>query len=107
MKELETSLTKNGVKVKNINLGDWDIAEGMDKTLYLHNPNTYARGDLTGLKNADKRLQIDLPDEIGPSAMVPVRIRIAAVDFDDAVQEEVFFKDILDKLSGRVVWRPA
>ncbi len=107
MKELETSLTKNGVKVKNMDFGEWDISMGMEKTFYLTNSNKYAKGDLTGLKNADKRLIVDVPDEIGADMTIPVRIRIAAVAFDDDLQEEEYFKDILDKLSGRVVWRPA
>ena len=107
MKDLETSLTKNGVKVKNMNFGEWDISLGMDKTFYLTNSNTYAKADLTGLKNADKRLTIDMPDEIGADMTIPIRIKIAGVTFSDDIEEEEYFKDILDKLSGRVVWRPA
>ena len=105
MKELEASLSRNGISSKSLDLGEWDISIGMEKTIYLTNPNKYAKADLSGLKNKDARLTIDLPSEIGPSKTVPVRIRIAAKQFDDPIQEEKYFKNILDELSGRVVWR--
>ena len=105
MKELEASLSRNGRTSKALDLGDWDISVGMDTIIYLTNPNKHARADLRGIKNSDVRLNIDLPDEIGTDRTVPVRVRIAKKDFDDDVEEERYFKDVLDKLSGKVVWR--
>jgi len=105
MKELVASLTRDGTSTKALDLGDWDISVGMDKTIFLKNPNTYAKADLKGIKNSDKRLNIEMPDEIGPEKTVAIRVKIAGVDFDDPVAEEAYFKDILDKISGRVVWR--
>ena len=105
MKELTASLTRDGVSSKALDFGDWDISVGMDKTFFLKNPNSYAKADTTGIKNADKRLNIEMPDEIGPGKTVAVRVRIGAVAFDDPIEEELYFKDILDKISGRVVWR--
>lgn len=105
MKELKVSMTRDGVAVKALDLGEWDISIGMEKTIYLTNENKYARADLKGITNRDSRLKIELPDEIGPDKTIPVMIKIAAKDFDDPIEEEIFFKDILDKLSGRVVWR--
>ncbi len=105
MKELELSATRNGIRTKSIDLGEWDISIGLEQTVYLTNSNKYARADLRGLKNSDSRLDIDLPDEIGADRTVPVRIKIAGKEFDDPIEEERHFKDILDKLSGRVVWR--
>ena len=105
MKELEISISRDGVKTKSLDLGEWDISVGLEKTIYLTNQNTYARADLKGLTNYDSRLKIDLPDEIGPAKTVPVKVRIAAKEFDDPLEEEQYFNDILDKLSGKVVWR--
>ena len=105
MKELEASLTRDGKASKLLDLGEWDISVGLEKTIYITNPNKYARADLKGIKNSDRRLSIDLPDEIGPDKTVPVRIRIAGREFDDPDAEELYFNDILDKLSGRVIWR--
>ena len=105
MKELQASLTRDGKTSKVLDLGEWDISVGLEATMYLTNPNKHARGDLRGLKNYDARLKIELPDEIGPTKTVPVKIKIAAKQFDSEEDEAEFFNDILDKLSGRVVWR--
>ena len=105
MKALEVSLTRDGVRTNSIDLGDWDISVGLDTTIYITNPNKYARADLKGMKNKDARLYIDIPDEIGPGKTVPVKVKINGKQFSDAVEEEGHFKDILDKISGRIVWR--
>ena len=105
MKDLETSLTKNGVKVDSLDLGEWDISLGMEKTIFIRNPNTYARADLRGIKNSDERLNVYLPDYINADTTVPVKVRIPGKMFADAIEEEIYFKDIMDKLSGRIIWR--
>ena len=105
MKELVLSLSRNGVATKSLDLGDWDITIGLNKTVYLTNQNLYAKADLKGLKNNDDRLKIALPDEIGPGKTIEVSIRIAAKEFDDDIEEEHYFKNILDNLSGRVTLR--
>jgi len=105
MKELTASLSRNGKTSGSLDLGEWDISIGMERTIFLTNHNHHARADLRGIKNSDKRLNVYLPDEIGPDRTVPVRIRIAAKEFDDDIQEEQFFKDVLDKIAGKVVWR--
>ena len=105
MKDLILSLSRNGVSTKSLDLGDWDITVGLNRTVYMTNPNTYAKADLKGLKNSDNRLKINLPDEIGPGKTIEVGIKIAGKEFDEDIEEEHYFKNILDKLSGRVVWR--
>ncbi len=105
MKELQASLSRNGASSKVLDLGEWDISVGLETTMYLTNPNKHARADLRGLRNYDARLKIDLPDEIGPTKTIPVKIRIAAKVFESVEEEEEFFNDILDKLSGKVIWR--
>ena len=106
MKELISSLSRNGTATKSLDLGEWDVSVGLEKTIYLTNPNSYAKADLKGIKNSDTRLNIYLPDEIAPLQTVPVTVRIAAKEFDDDIDEETFFKKIIDTMSGKVVWRP-
>lgn len=105
MKELQASLTRNGITTDELDLGEWDISLGLEKTIYMTNPNRHARADLRGIKNSDTRLNVYLPDEIAPLTTVPITIRIAAKEFDDDDAEEEFFKKVIDKISGKVVWR--
>jgi len=105
MKDLQASLSRDGGTSRLLDLGEWDISVGLDKTMYLTNPNSHARADLRGLKNNDARLKIELPDEILPLKTVPVKIKIASKQFATEDEEVEYFNDILDKLSGKVVWR--
>ena len=77
----------------------------MERTIYLTNPNSHAKADLRGIKNSDKRVHIYIPDEILPLQVAPVIVRIAKKDFDDEIAEEEFFKNVIDKIAGKVVWR--
>ena len=105
MKELISSMSRNGTATKSLDLGEWDVSVGLEKTIYITNPNSYAKADLKDIKNSDTRLNIYLPDEIGPLQTVPVTIRIAAKEFDDDMDEEEYFTKVMDKMSGKVVWR--
>lgn len=107
MKELQASLSRNGKTSKLLDLGEWDVSLGMERTIYFTNPNTYAKADLRGIKNSDKRVIIYLPDEILPLKTESATVKIAPKEFDDDMVEEVFFKKIIDNIAGKVVWRPA
>ena len=105
MKELEASLTRNGKTAQSLDLGEWDVSLGLERVIYFYNPNSYAKADLRGIKNSDKRVNVYLPDEILPLQTEAVTIRIAAKEFHDDIAEEEFFKKVIDKIAGKVVWR--
>ena len=107
MKPLQIKLTKYGDTIigKAVNLGEWDISVGMEKSIYIHNPNKYAKADLTKLKNKDSRVRINLPDEIHPGQTAEVLLSIEGQVFKDDTEEEEYFTNVLDQLSGKVVWR--
>jgi len=107
MKPLQIKLTKYGDTIigKAVNLGEWDISVGMEKSIYIHNPNKYAKADLTKLKNKDSRVRINLPDEIQAGQTAEVLLSIEGQVFKDDTEEEEYFTNVLDQLSGKVVWR--
>ena len=105
MKELQASLSRNGKTSESLDLGEWDVSLGLERTIYFTNPNSYAKADLRGIKNNDKRVIIYVPDEILPLKTEAVTVKIAAKEFHDDIAEEEFFKKVIDKISGKVVWR--
>ena len=107
MRPLQIKLTKYGETIigKAVNLGEWDISVGMSKSIYIHNPNRFAKADLTKLKNKDSRVSINLPDEIQPEQTVEAILSIEGQVFKDDTEEETYFTNVLDQLSGKVVWR--
>ena len=105
MKELEASISRDGVKTKSLDLGEWDISIGLEKTIYITNPNKYAKADLKALKNKDSRLSVNLPDEILPEETREVLLKIEGQVFESEVDEEKYFTNILDQLSGKVIWK--
>ncbi len=107
MRPLQIKLTKYGETIigKAVNLGEWDISVGMSKSIYIHNPNRFAKADLTKLKNKDSRVSINLPDEIQPEQTIEAILSIEGQVFKDDKDEEIYFTNVLDQLSGKVVWR--
>ena len=114
MKNLEASFTKHGTKVlgAEIDLGDWDIALGMKKTIYLTNPNGHAKGILKSVKNRDTRVkikftEIDTPNivkEIMPNDRIAMHVSIAGREFKTEEDEQEFFKKVADQVSGIIRW---
>ena len=106
MKNLEAMLSQDSGKIEGsaINFGKWDIALGMNRTIWLRNPNTYVKANLRHLRHKDSRLNISLPDEILPGETAAVDIRIPPMTFSDDKEEEAFFNDVLDSISGKIIW---
>ena len=114
MKNLEASFTKSGIKVlgAEIDLGDWDIALGMDKTIYLTNPNGHAKGILKAIKNRDTRVKIKFTEantpnivkEVMPNEMIAMHVSIAGREFETEEEEIAFFKKVRDQVSGIIRW---
>ena len=107
MRPLQVKLTKYGESIigKAVNLGEWDISVGMEKSVFIHNPNKFAKADLSKLKNKDSRVKMNLPDEIQPEQTAEVIISIEGQVFKDDTAEEEYFTNVLDQLSGKVVWK--
>ena len=114
MKDLSASYTKHGTKIlgSEIDLGDWDIALGLEKTLYFTNENPHAKGILKSIKNRDARVKIkftevDSPNivkEVMPNDQIAMHISIAGREFDTEEEEMGFFKKIKDQISGIIRW---
>ena len=106
MKELQVRLEAKGETIKGhtLDLGEWDIAEGFSTNLFLHNPNSHARGILTELKNLDSRVRITIANEIEPLETIPVHVSIPAHEYSGEDDEKEFFMDLIDAFSGRVKW---
>jgi len=107
MKDVEVRLTKSGNTLVGsaIDLGDWDVAMGFEKSFYFHNPNPHAKAVLTGIKNADARVLLDMPDEIMPQDTVRVGVSVLPQQFNSEEAEQKFFQDILDTLKGQITWK--
>ncbi len=107
MKDLEVLLERTGHVLKGsaIDLGDWDVAVGFDKSFYLRNPNQHAKADLRQLKNSDTRVDLKMPDEILPLDTVRVDVTVQPQIFDSEAEETQFFQDVLSTLTGKIVWR--
>lgn len=107
MKDVEVRLTKSGKTLMGsaIDLGDWDVSVGLEKSFWFHNPNTHAKAILTGIKHADNRVQLQIPKEIMPQDTVRVGVSVLPQEFKTEADEEKFFQDILDTLKGQVVWK--
>ena len=107
MKDLEVLLNRSGDVLRGsaIDLGDWDVAIGFDKSFYLRNPNQHAKADLRQLKNGDNRVTLKMPDEIPPLDTVRVDVTVPPQHFDSEAEETQFFQDVLDTLTGKIVWR--
>lgn len=106
MKELEIRLKASGESLKGhtIDMGEWDIAEGFNALIFLHNPNTHAKAILEDLKNQDTRIKIDYNKEIAPLETIPINIKIAAHEYTGEEDEKEFFTDLIDALTGKVKW---
>ncbi|KKL06857.1 hypothetical protein LCGC14_2591850 [marine sediment metagenome] len=114
MKNLEASFTKHGSKIlgAEIDLGDWDIALGLERTLYFTNVNPHAKGILKAIKNRDSRVKIkfteeDSPNivkEIMPNEKIAMHVSIAAAKFETEEEEIQFFKKVKDQVSGIIRW---
>jgi hypothetical protein len=106
MKELEIRLkaTGDGIKGHTIDMGEWDIAEGFNQTIYLHNPNSHAKAKLEELKNMDPRVKINYAREIEPLDTISVNISIPPHEYAGEEDEKEFFVDLIDALAGKVKW---
>jgi hypothetical protein len=106
MKEPEIYLNKNGEKIKGhtLDLGEWDIAEGFSTTIFMHNPNTHAKGILTALKNQDERVTVKCADELLPLETISIRITIPPHEYAGEEEEKEYFVDLIDSLAGRIKW---
>ncbi len=106
MKKLQARLTRTGQSVQGTaaDLGSWDVSLGLKRTIYLHNPNDYAKANLSKLGNKDGRVKLDMPKEIAPGATEKVDIIIEPQVFESEIEERNFFNDVLDELSGTVIW---
>ena len=106
MKEPEIYLTKNGDKIRGhtLDLGEWDIAEGFSATIYMHNPNTHAKGILKELTNNDSRIKIKCAEEIGPLETIPINLSIPIHEYAGEEDEAEYFKDLIDSFAGKIKW---
>lgn len=106
MKDLQVMMGRDSgiVQGSAVNFGKWDISKGLKTTIYLHNPNSYVKANLKNLKNKDARVMLSLPDEVMPGATEPVDISISPMKFDSDKDEEAFFNDVLDSISGKIIW---
>ena len=114
MKDLSASFTKHGSKIlgSEINLGDWDIALGLEKTLYFTNENPHAKGILKAIKNRDTRVKIrftevdssNIVKEVMPNDQIAMHVSIAAAKFETEEEEMAFFKKVRDQVSGIIRW---
>lgn len=105
MKDLQVMLSRQSGVVQGsaVNLGKWDVSDGIQKTVYLHNPNSYVKANLRNLKNKDARVHMSIPDEVMPGETEPVDINISPMKFNDDREEEAFFNDVLDSISGKII----
>jgi len=106
MKKLEARLSRTGQAIKGTaaDLGSWDVSLGLKRTIYLHNPNDYAKANLSKLGNKDGRVKLNMPNEIAPGATERIEVIIQPQVFETEIEERNFFKDALDELSGTVIW---
>lgn len=107
MKPLQIKHTKYGeiLQGKSMDFGEWDISVGAEKSFFIKNPNKYAKADLSGLKNRDSRVSINLPDYIMPEETAEATFTIEAQVFESEEDEERYFTNVLDQLIGTVKWR--
>ncbi len=106
MRDLEVYLIKDGQKLQGhtVDLGEWDISQGYSKTLHLRNPNPHAKAILQSLKNEDPRVDIRGSKEIPPLGKGVIQITIQAHEYQGEAEEQVFFTDLIDALTGKIKW---
>lgn len=107
MKDIEVRLTKSGRTLQGsaIDLGDWDVAIGLEKSFYFYNPNPHAKAVLSGIKNADSRVRLEMPDEVMPQDTVRIGVSVLPQEFHSEAEEMRFFEDVLDTLKGQITWK--
>lgn len=107
MQPLELSLNRTGdLKIHDvIDFGEWDIERGGDFTIYVKNPNSYAKASIEAIENSDKRVQISFPSEIKPNEVAEIHIKLPAIQFESEEEERDFFRDVVDRLHIKTKWR--
>jgi hypothetical protein len=104
-KQLEILLSRTGKAIKGntIDYGEWDVAQGTEKTLYLRNPNPHVKADITKIANKDRRVSIIKDSNIiAPNDTTTIKISIPPQSFETLDEEVAYFTDILDSLSGQI-----
>ncbi len=106
MKDLEALFSRTGKPLigSAMDLGKWDVALGLERTIYLRNPNPHAKAVLIEVGHKDGRVEIDIPKEISPLETAAVKIKIPPTKFESEAEERSFFTDVLDSLSGTISW---
>ena len=108
-KEIEIRFTRTGKAIQGntIDYGEWDVAQGTEKTIFLHNPNPHVKADISKIVNKDSRVKLTKEsNEISPagtsSDTVSLKFSIPPQHFESLDEEVSFFRDVLDSLSGKI-----
>ena len=101
MKPLELVNRNGDILDRTLDLGEWDIEQGLLKTIRLYNPNSNTV-TLNNTKNEDPRLIIELPNEIPANTTRTGTIKILARKFLNDEDEAQFLRLVRDTLSGTV-----
>ena len=95
------------VDSETINMGEYDISQGIIHTFWLSNPNDDLICDISDLRTINPNSRFNTPvSEIQPLQQIQVSIKIPPVEID----EDVAISDIEmpsgnDRLKGELTWK--
>ena len=107
LEDIEGKAVPFQVDSETINIGEYDISQGITHTFWLRNSNDDQICDISDLKTVNDNSKFNSPVlEIQPLQQVQVSIKIPPVEID----EDVSVSDIElpagnDRLKGELTWK--
>jgi len=107
LEDIEGKAVPFQVDSETINIGEYDISQGITHTFWLRNSNSDLICGISDLRTVNDNSKFISPvDEIQPLQQVQVSIKIPPVEID----EDVAISDVIlpsgnDRLKGGLVWK--
>jgi len=106
MKALQIYSNDNGepgelLQGDSLDLGVYDISIGMDKMIFLHNPNHNIIADISKWGTENRNSTLIHPDTILPLETVKVHVKVAGLS-EEEIDGKEFEEDYVDSFGGHI-----
>jgi len=107
LEDVDGKAIKFQVDSETINMGEYDISQGLKHTFFLSNPNSDVIVDISDLHTVNPDSKFFSPvTEIAPLQRVQVSIEIPPVEIDEDVAiSDVTLPSGNDRLKGELTWK--
>lgn len=87
-----------------IDSGEWDLEKGAEIKVYLKNTSSILMAKCIKSTHSDPRTTLTMPEQIRPGEVAEVRVGIPPFELRNDEDEEQYFVDLFEQLSGEWKW---